>query len=33
MFEYFDKDMKLDQKRYSWEPAQKRQWRHFIDNP
>ena len=32
-FEYFDKDMKFDQKRYLWEPAQKRQWRHFIDNP
>ena len=33
MLEYFDKDMKLDKKRYLWEPAQKRQWRHCIDNP
>ena len=33
MLEYFDKDVKLHQKRYSWDPAQKQQWRHFIDNP
>ena len=33
ILEYFDKDMKIDQKRYTWEPAQKRQWRHFIDDP
>ena len=31
--ECFDKDVKLDRKRYSWEPAQTRQWRHCIGNP
>ena len=31
--EYFDKDMKPDQKCYAWEPAQTRQWRHCIGNP
>lgn len=33
MFKYFDEDMKLSEKRYTWEPKQKQQWRHFIDNP
>lgn len=33
MFKYFDEDVKLSEKRYSWDPAQKRQWRHFIKNP
>ena len=33
MLEYFDKDMKPDQKYYAWELAQTRQWRHFMDNP
>ena len=33
MLEYFDKDMNLDRKRDSWEPAQTRQWRHCMDNP
>ena len=33
ILECFDKDMKLDQKCYAWEPAQKRQWRHLMDNP
>ena len=31
--EYVDKDIKLDRKRDSWEPAQTRQWRHCMDNP
>lgn len=33
MLKYFDEDMKLSEKRYTWEPKQKQQWRLFIDNP
>ncbi len=32
MFEYFDEDVLLWQKRYSWEFIEKKRWRHYISN-
>ena len=32
MFEYFDEDVMLSEKRYSWELIGERRWRHYIDN-
>lgn len=29
---YLDEDMELWRKRYSWEMASERQWRHYVDN-
>ena len=29
---YMDEDMELWRKRYSWEMASERQWRHYVDN-
>ena len=29
---YMDEDMELWRKRYSWEVASDRQWRHYVDN-
>ncbi len=32
MLQYFDIDVKLHKKRYAWEPAQRQQWRHFVED-
>ena len=32
VFEYFDEDAMLWQKRYSWELVEKRHWRHYISD-
>ena len=32
VFAYMDEDAKLWRKRYSWESAADRQWRHYIDD-
>ena len=29
---YMDEDMELWRKRYSWEVASEKQWRHYMDN-